>query len=577
MDKKAVARILEEIGTFLELKGENPFKIKAFTGAARAIETLDGDLAAMAAAGELTSVKGLGPATREVVMQLLATGRSEVHDELKASFPEGLLDMLDIPGLGPRKIKAIHEGLGIQSIGELEYACLENRLATLSGFGAKTQEKILHGIELRKAFRGRHLYADALPIAEAILARLAGHPDVIRLELAGAMRRCLETVQDLELVASSEHPERVLEAFATLSDASEGRDRKDSTLTMRLDSGLRATLRVVSDACFPVSMLLATGSTSHVEALRERARERGLALTESGLQDGASAIPCVDEEAVYRALGLEFVPPELREDTEAIALAEQHALPALVRLEDLQGVFHVHTTYSDGAASLERMAQEAQALGYRYLGISDHSEAASYAHGLTRDRILEQHAEIDALNQRLGSLRILKGIEADILADGSLDYDAETLERFDFVIASIHSRFGMDEAAMTERLVRALRHPRVTMLGHMTGRLLLAREPYALDLERVFAAAAESGVIIELNANPHRLDIDWRHLRLALDRGVRISINPDAHSVDGLRDVRFGVGIARKGGATAEAVFNTLPLDQVLEHLRGRRMLAGTR
>lgn len=576
MDKKAVARILEEIGTFLELKGENPFKVKAFTGASRAVETLDGDLAAMVASGELVSVKGLGPATREVVMQLLATGRSEVHDELKASFPEGLLDMLDIPGLGPKKIKAIHEGLGIQSVGELEYACHENRLAALAGFGAKTQEKILRGIELRKAFRGRHLYADALPVAEALRSRLAGHPDVIRLELAGAMRRCMETVQELELVASSEHPERVLEAFATLGDASEVPTHEGSALTLRLASGLRATLRVVSDALYPVTMVLATGSERHVEALRERACERGLALTESGLFEGETVRPCVDEEDVYGALGLEFVPPELREDAEAIAWAARGALPELVRQEDLQGVFHVHTTYSDGAASLERMAQEAQALGYRYLGISDHSEAASYAHGLTLDRILEQHAEIDALNQRLEGLRILKGIEADILADGSLDYDAETLERFDFVIASIHSRFGMDEAAMTERIVRAIRHPRVTMLGHMTGRLLLAREPYALDLEAVFAAAAESGVILELNANPHRLDIDWRHLRRALERGVRISINPDAHSVDGLRDVRFGLGIARKGGASMHAVFNTLPLEQVLEHLRGRRTLAGS-
>lgn len=572
MDKKLVAAILEEIGTFLELKGENPFKVKAFTGAARTIETLDGDLAELYASGGLTGIKGVGPATREVITQLLTTGRSEVHEELKSSFPPGLVEMLEIPGLGPKKIKAIHEGLGLTSVGELEYACLENRLATLPGFGAKTQEKILKGIALRKAFRGRHLYVDALPVAERIQSELERHPDVIRVALAGSMRRRMETVKDLDFVASSEQPERVMASFVALPDVSEVIAHGPSKSSIRFENGLQVDLRVVSDAQFPFTLHHFTGSKDHNEAMRSRAKTLGFKINEYGLFRGDELVPCADEAEFFRALGLDFIPPELREGLDEIALAERHALPKLVEESEIQGVFHAHTTYSDGAATLERMALEAQKLGYRYLGISDHSQAAAYAHGLSPDRIREQHAEIDALNARLDGMTVLKGIEADILADGSLDYDEETLASFDFVIASVHSRFGMDQAQMTERLVKAIRHPRVTMLGHMTGRLLLAREPYELDLERVFQEAAAHGVIIELNANPHRLDIDWRHLRRALALGVQISINPDAHSVDGLKDTRIGVGIARKGGATGAQVFNTRSLDEVLAHLRARRV-----
>lgn len=572
MDKKLVAAILEEIGTFLELKGENPFKVKAFTGAARTIETLDGDLAELYASGGLTGIKGVGPATREVITQLLTTGRSEVHEELKSSFPPGLIEMLEIPGLGPKKIKAIHEGLGLTSVGELEYACLENRLATLPGFGAKTQEKILKGIALRKAFRGRHLYVDALPVAERIQSELERHPDVIRVALAGSMRRRMETVKDLDFVASSEQPERVMASFVALPDVSEVIAHGPSKSSIRFENGLQVDLRVVSDAQFPFTLHHFTGSKDHNEAMRSRAKTLGFKINEYGLFRGDELVPCADEAEFFRALGLDFIPPELREGLDEIALAERHALPKLVEESEIQGVFHAHTTYSDGAATLERMALEAQKLGYRYLGISDHSQAAAYAHGLSPDRIREQHAEIDALNARLDGMTVLKGIEADILADGSLDYDEETLASFDFVIASVHSRFGMDQAQMTERLVKAIRHPRVTMLGHMTGRLLLAREPYELDLERVFQEAAAHGVIIELNANPHRLDIDWRHLRRALALGVQISINPDAHSVDGLKDTRIGVGIARKGGATGAQVFNTRSLDEVLAHLRARRV-----
>lgn len=571
MDKKNVARTLEAIATLMELKGENPFKVRAFSGGARLLETTELDLAGLVAEGKLTTVKGIGAGLAEVIKEMVTTGASSVHAELAASIPAGVIEMLAIPNLGPKKIKAIHEGLGVASVGELEYACNENRLASLAGFGAKTQDKILAGIRLMKQNLGRFLYADVIDTAESLLASVSGHPSVQRAAIAGSLRRCKETVKDVDLVASSDDPAAVMAAFVALPGVSEVIGHGATKSSVRLENGLSVDLRVVSDDQFPFTLHHFTGSKEHNTLMRQRAQERGLKLNEYGLWRGDELIPCHDEADIFARLAMAYVAPELREGLDEIALAEAGPLPELVTLGDLEGIFHVHTTYSDGGASVEAMARAAQALGYRYVGISDHSEAAVYAQGLTRDRIREQHAEIDRLNAELSGITILKGIEADILADGSLDYDRETLATFDFVIASVHSRFGLDEAAMTDRLVKALSNPHVTMLGHMTGRLLLGREPYALDLDRVFKAAAAHGVVIELNANPHRLDIDWRHLRRALELGVHIAINPDAHSIDGLQDTRFGVGIARKGGVQPGQVLNCLTLEDLRDRLAARR------
>lgn len=574
MNQQQIADRLEAIATLMELKGENPFKIKAFTSGARLVEALEADLGELVATGSLRSIKGIGPALAEVITELVQTGRSTVHDELQADTPAGLLEMLGVPGLGPKKIKAIHEGLGITTVGELEYACHENRLAGLAGFGAKTQEKILAGIALMKQSRGKFLASEALGVAEELLASLESHPAVQRAAIAGSLRRAKETVKDADLIASSDDAEAVMAFFVGLPQVKEVVAHGPTKSSVRLENGLPIDLRVVADADFPFTLHHFTGSKEHNTLMRQRALARGLKLNEYGLWRGEERLACRDEAEIFRALDLAYVPPELREGTCELELAEAGTLPELVRQGDLQGIFHVHTTFSDGAGTLEQMVRAAQALGYRYIGISDHSQAAAYAHGLTPERIAEQHAEIDRLNRELAGIRILKGIEADILADGAVDYDPEVLARFDFVIASVHSRFGMDRPAMTERIVRAIRNPFVTMLGHLTGRLLLSREPYELDLERVFTEAAEHGVAIELNANPHRLDLDWRYLRRALELGVTIAINPDAHSVAGLEHVRYGVGIARKGGVPAERVLNSLDLETLAGRLAERRARA---
>ncbi|HEY9854386.1 MAG TPA: DNA polymerase/3'-5' exonuclease PolX [Stenomitos sp.] len=571
MNQPQIAERLEAIATLMELKGENPFKIKAFTSGARLVETLEADLAELVAAGSLRSIKGIGPALAEVITELVTTGQSTVYTELKADTPEGLIEMLTVPGLGPKKIKAIYEGLGITTVGELEYACNENRLAGLAGFGAKTQDKILAGIQLMKQSRGKFLCSEALGVAEELLKALQGHPAVQRSAIAGSLRRAKETVKDADLIASSDEAEAVMAFFVSLPQVKEVVAHGPTKSSVRLENGLSIDLRVVRDADYPFTLHHFTGSKEHNTLMRQRALSRGLKLNEYGLWRGEERIECRDEEEIFKALDLAYVPPELREGMGELELAEARTLPELVSQGDLAGIFHVHTTFSDGAGTLEQMVKAAQALGYRYIGISDHSQAAAYAHGLTPERIAEQHAEIDRLNQALTGIRILKGIEADILADGSVDYDPEVLARFDFVIASIHSRFGMDKEAMTERIVRALRNPYVTILGHMTGRLLLSREPYELDLERIFREAAEHGVAIELNANPHRLDLDWRYMRRALELGVTIAINPDAHSVSGLQHVRYGVGIARKGGVPAERVLNSLDAEALAERLAARR------
>lgn len=574
MNQQQIADRLDAIATLMELKGENPFKIRAFSSGARLIETLEADLAEVVRTGALRSIKGIGPGLADVITELVTAGKSSVHDELKAEIPDGLLEMLSIPGLGPKKIKAIYEGLGITTVGELEYACNENRLAGLAGFGAKTQEKILGGIALMKQSRGKFLCSEAIGPAEAILAALQGHPAVQRAAIAGSLRRAKETVKDADLVASSADPEAVMAFFVSLPEVKEVVAHGPTKSSVRLENALPVDLRVVADTDFPFTLHHFTGSQEHNTLMRQRALARGLKLNEYGLWRGEERLECRDEEAIYGALDLAYIAPELREGLGELQLAEAGALPELVVPGDLQGIFHVHTTFSDGAGTLEQMVRGAQALGYRYIGISDHSQAAAYANGLTVERIAEQHAEIDRLNRELDGIRILKGIEADILQDGSIDYDPATLQRFDFVIASVHMRFGMDRAAMTERIVRALQNPYVTILGHMTGRLLLSREPYELDLDWIFQEAARQGVAIELNANPQRLDLDWRHLRRALELGVTIAINPDAHSVAGLQHVRFGVGIARKGGVPAGRILNSLEIETLSERLAERRQRA---
>jgi DNA polymerase (family 10) len=571
MDKKQVVAVLEEIAALLELQGENPFKSRAYLTAARAIEAAEQELPELVETGALRNLKGIGDALAEKITELTRTGRMRYHEEQKAKFPPGLLELLRIPGLGPKKVKAVYERLGVSTLADLEAACRAGKVADLEGFGAKTQENILKGIEALRTHAGRFLLSDALPVALDLRAALASHAAARQVEVAGSLRRRRETVKDIDLIASASDPAALIRVFTTHPLVAEVLAHGPTKASIRLKTGIQADLRVVGEADFPFTLHHLTGSMEHNVAMRSRASARGLKLSEYGLFEGDTPLPCRNEAAIFERLGLAYIPPELREDLGEIEAAERGAIPVLLEDGDLQGTFHCHTTWSDGLNSLEEMAAAAQQMGYAYLGIADHSESARYAGGLTRQRVAEQRAVIDRLNATFRGFRLLQGIEADILADGGLDYDEETLGGFDYVVASVHSRFTMDAPSMTARLVKALNHPRATMLGHVSGRLLLQREPYAFDLEAVLQAAARHGVVVEINANPHRLDLDWRHLRRARELGVLLVINPDAHSTEGLRDIAYGVGVARKGWCTKADVLNTRPLAEVLAFLARRR------
>lgn len=574
MDAQKVSSMLSEIAALLELKGENPFKIKAYENGARIVEGLGDRLPSLVKERRLSELKGIGPALSEKITELVETGRLPYYDELRKEFPPTIFELLDIPGLGPKKIRQLYQQLNIRSLGELEYACLENRLLTLEGFGEKSQANILHGIQLLKRHQGQFLFSEALEAAEALVGQLAARPDVQRISIAGSLRRRKETVKDIDLVVSSASPAAVMEAFVALPEVTEVVARGDTKSSVRLNSGMQADLRVVADQEFPYALHHFTGGKEHNTALRGLAKTRGIKINEYGLFRGDELIPCASESEIYAALEMAEIPPELREDGGEIEAAQAHHLPALVTDEDIQGIFHVHTTESDGRHSLEEMVNAARALGYKYVGISDHSRTAHYAHGLTIERVLAQHEAIDQLQRRYDDIVIFKGIESDILPDGSLDYPDKILAQFDFVIASVHSRFNMEEAEMTDRVIRAVSHPAVTILGHPTGRLLLSRDGYQINLPKVLRAAKAHGTVVELNANPHRLDLDWRICKEARELGVKISINPDAHNIHGLRDTRYGVGIARKGWLTREDIFNTQSVEQIRQTFMTRHAAA---
>ena len=569
-DKKTIVATLEEIAVLLELSGANPFKSRAFENGARALQSYEGDLGEGLKSGEIAAIKGIGKSLLAEIEALWKTGKSPAHEELKQQVPAGLVEMIRIPGLGPKRARELHEKLGIASVGELEYACRENRLLKLPGFGEKSQAKVLSGIEYIRRFSGRYLVSDALGQAEALLAKLQKHKGVQKIELGGSLRRRKETIGDIDILIATDEPEAVSEYFVKLPGVAEVIGSGETKSSVRLDSGIQVDLRVVPRASFAFALHYFTGSKEHNTALRQRAKDRGLKLNEYGLVpiEGGDSIVAADEAELFAALGLRYIEPEMREDQGEIAAAETGELPDLLELGQIRGALHNHSTWSDGANSIEEMARAAKALGWEWIGLSDHSQTAFYAHGLKPDDVLRQQEEIDAVNAKLKGITVLKGIESDILPDGSLDYDEKILARFDFVVASVHGNFGLSVEKQTERCVRALENPFTTVLGHPTGRLLLAREGFAVDMDTLIATAAESGACIELNANPHRLDLDWRELRKAKRAGVLLSIGPDAHQVEGLADIRYGVALARKGWLTRGDVLNTRSLTEVRKRRR---------
>lgn len=559
MDKNQVADILDEIGTLLELKGENPFKTRAYGNAARTLRGLTEDLHQLVDEDRLREIKGIGAALTEKITELVTTGRLKYYEELRKAFPSGLMDMLRIPGFGPKKAKRLFEDLKIASIDDLEKACKEDRLRGLEGFGAKSQQKILEGIQQIRQFSGRHLFHIAAHAAQPLFAAVKKHPKVIRAELAGSLRRHKETIKDIDIVASCKDTDRdaIMEFFVKQPGVQSVIAKGETKSSVLLENGIPADLRLLKDVQFPYLLHHFTGSAEHNIALRGYAQKLGIKVSEHGLFRGEKLLPCKDEADIFATLGMQYVPPELREDMGEMDAALNNTIPELIKREDLRGVLHCHSTYSDGANTIGEMAKACQALGFEYLGISDHSMSVYYANGLQPARVKAQHKEIDKLNAALKGFRIFKGTECDILPDGRLDYPDEVLAGFDFVIASIHSSMNMTEEKATQRIIRALEHPAVRMLGHPTGRLLLGRDGYPINHRKVIDAAAELGVCIEINASPYRFDLDWRHCKYARDKGVPISINPDAHTRDGIADIFFGVGIARKGWLRKKDVLNT--------------------
>ncbi len=574
MDRKEVSRILNEIGVMLELMGESPFKSRAYYNGSRTIELLQEDIKKLVEKDRLKEIKGIGKALNQKITELVTTGHLKYYEDLKGEIPPGLFEMLRIPGLGPKKVRVLYDRLGITTLGELEYSCIENRLTALPGFGARTQQKVLEGIQYLNKNRGRYLYPEALEKASKLVEAMALYPEVKRISTAGSLRRKMAVVKDIDILVAGDNAEIIMDRFAALPEIERVVERGGAKLGALLDSGIKVDLRVVTPEQYPYALHHFTGSKEHNTAMRHRGKKRGLKINEYGVFTEAeeSFGKCRHEEEFFSNLGLQYIPPEIRENTGEIEAAENNSLPRLVEPGDIQGIFHVHTLYSDGSADIAEMVEKARKMGMKYIGISDHSRSAYYAGGLDQEAVLRQMEEIDRLNRLYDDFMIFKGIESDILADGSLDYPDEILGLFDFVIASVHSNFGMDRGSMTGRLVKALAHPCTTMLGHPTGRLLLAREGYSVDLEEVIKAAAQNNKIIELNANPHRLDLDWQWCRRAKESGVRISINPDAHSPRGLEDVFYGVNTARKGWLEKEDVFNALPLaDMEKELFSGRR------
>jgi DNA polymerase (family X) len=634
MTKEKIADALEEIATLLELKDENPFKIRAYQNAARSIEAFGASFSDLQNQETLEKIPGIGKAIAAKISELATTGGLKFLDELRAEFPSAILELFSIPGLGAKKIKALYEKLKISSIADLQAACESGRVAELPGFGETTQTKICNAIANRAKHVGSFQFGEIAAEAEQLRSDLAAHPDGSQVSVAGSFRRRKEIVRDLDFIVASKSPDAITEFFC-IHPFVEGLIARGPTKTsVRLKSGIQCDLRVVSNAEYPFALNYFTGSKEHNIAMRNRALNRGWTLNEyrlapapnsegrgdspespgekraakrnaGRLRSIAPTIPRINEEAeLYRALGLDFIPPELRENCGEFEAAENGKLPRLIELENLRGTFHCHTTASDGHNSLEEMVAAARELGLEYIGIADHSRSSVQAHGLDAARLNVQRAQIRKLNERLSNegidtapsphssqrsaqsrprgrrkpagagnsnIHVFSGIECDILRDGSLDFDDEILAQLDFVVASVHSTFNLSEAEMTKRVIRAISNPFVTMLAHPTGRLLLKREGYAIDIPAVLDAAAETGTWIELNAAPKRLDLDWRWWPLAKQKGVRCVINPDAHRTARLQDLWFGIGAARKGWLTKSDVMNCLPLGKIKTALAAKR------
>lgn len=566
MNTGQIAQILDAIAGLLEFKDENPFKIRAYRNAARALEGFTGDIEQLCRDKKLCEIPGVGKAIEEKITQLITTGKMDYYEELRKEIPEGVVAMCAIPSFGPKKARVVWKELGITTIEELRKACVEDRLSGLKGFGEKTQKKILQGIEFHARHAGQFLLSDAMPVAKRLLDYVKAAPTVHRVSIAGSLRRWKEVVKDIDLLASADDAAKVMEHFVQAPGVVEVIGKGDTKTSVRLASGMQVDLRVVMDEQFPYALAYFTGSKEHNVAVRQAAQKKGLKVNEYGIFEGSKFIECMDEAGFFRALGLPYIPPEMRENTGELDCKK---IPQLIEYKSLMGVFHTHSTWSDGTAEIDAMAEKARSMGLRYMGLSDHSKAAAYANGMDEHRLSNQMKIIDKLNKQWKDFRILKGLECDILPNGDLDMTPQILGELDFVIGSVHSRFDMPEKEMTDRVCKAIANEHFDMLGHATGRLLLSREGYKLDLNRVLETAQKHEKIVELNAYPNRLDLDWIHCRRAKEMGVMLSINPDAHSTSDLENIEYGVATARRAWLEEKDVLNTRDVDEVLEILKG--------
>ena len=580
MNKDEVIRVLIECGEILEISGASPFAVRAYSNGARALESWQGDLEALVKSGEITSIRGIGKGLAALIEELVIDGESDSEAEIRELVPESLLELLRIPGLGPKKVRAIYENLEILTIAELENACNEQQIRELAGFGERTEQTILKGINNLRRFAGRNLVSQAQLVASRFLAQVEDCNATEEAQVAGSLRRHRETIGDIDILASSDDPIAVRDAFLATDGIGEVEAEGETKTRVLSEEGIGVDLRVVAPDQFAPALHYFTGSREHNTRVRQRARGKGWKLNEYGLWDASEKpLETPDEESIFEHLELAWIPPEMREDLGEGERAEQlfeseEEWPDLVEFEQIQGTLHCHSTWSDGKATLREMVQSASDRGWKYYGTADHSRTAAYAGGLSIDELHQQRVEIDQLRQEFPDVIILHGIESDILTDGALDYPDDELAELDYVVASVHSSFSLAKQQQTDRIEKALRNPYTTVWGHPTGRLLLQRDSYEMDMAHLLRVAAEEGVIVELNANPRRLDVDWRWGNMLQELGIDIGIHPDAHSIAGLDDIEHGVGIARKMGLSANQVTNTWEPKQYVQRLAVHRQKA---
>ncbi len=572
LSNRDVARIFSDIAALLDIKGENRYRVLAYRRAAEAIEHLDQELYRYWQEGRLREIPHVGDAIAQKIDELFRTGRLTFLERLEAEYPRHLVELLRVPDLGPRRVRTLYRELGIATPEEVARAARAGQLRRLPGFGPKVEANILRALERLPRDQGRVLLSRALEVASELLEALraaAGADVLVRAEVAGSLRRRRATVGDVDLVAASPAPEEVVAAFVRLPHVAEVRKAGPTRASVRLHNGLRADLRAVRPEQWGAAWQYFTGSQAHNVRLRELALGRGLSLNEYGFRrEDGTEVPCAREAEVYARLGLPWIPPELREDRGEIEAGLEGQLPALVSLEDIRGDLHVHTVWSDGRLTVEAMVQAARARGYEYIVITDHSTGLGVVRGLDPERLRRQREEIQAVNARYDDITVLQGAEVEIMADGTLAYPDEVLASLDVVVASLHTGLRQPRAQITRRLLAAIRHPLVHIVGHPTGRLLLRRAGADLEMEAVLRAAAETGTALEINASPERLDLDARHVRRAVELGCRLVINSDAHRDEELDNVRYGVWQARRGWAEARHILNTRPLPALLAALR---------